>query len=77
MGKGSARVIQNSHMVDAETLRQRSGKKSRSAIRKWASAQGFRVFDGKDGPWTTLEALNAALGVGSANDEAYDPNKVL
>ena len=70
-------MSQNSHMVDAETLRQRSGKKSRSAIRRWASAQGFRVFDGKDGPWTTIEAVNAALGVGSSNDEAYDPDKVL
>lgn len=70
-------MSQNQPTVDAATLRQRSGLKNRSAIRKWASKQGFRVFDGKDGPWTTQDALNAALGVGSANDEAYDPDKVL
>lgn len=67
----------NAHIVDAETLRRLSGKQNRSAVRRWASQQGIRVLDGKDGPWTTQEALNAALGVGSANDDAYNPEKVL
>ena len=70
-------MSQTPHIVDAQMLRQLSGKHSRSAVRRWASAQGIRVLDGKDGPWTTQEALNAALGVGSSNDEAYDPDKVL
>jgi len=70
-------VSQTPHIVDAQMLRQLSGKHNRSAVRRWASAQGIRVLDGKDGLWTTQEALNAALGVGSSNDEAYDPDKVL
>jgi len=70
-------VSKNPQVVDAATLRQLSGKHNRSAVRRWASAQGIRVLDGKDGPWTTQEALNAALGVGSSNDETYDPDKVL
>lgn len=70
-------MSQNPRVVDAATLRQLSGKHNRSAVRRWASQQGIRVLDGKDGPWTTQDALNAALGVGSANDEAYDPDKVL
>ena len=65
------------HLVEAKELQARSGLTNPSAIKRWASRQGFRVFDGADGPWTTLEALNAALGVGSANDEAYDPDRVL
>jgi len=70
-------MSQTPHIVDADMLRRLSGKHNRSAVRRWASAQGIRVLDGKDGPWTTQEALNAALGVGSSNDETYDPDKVL
>jgi hypothetical protein len=70
-------VSANPHIVDAVQLRSLSGKRTASAVRRWASAQGIRVRDGKDGPWTTVEALNAALGVDSANDEAYDPERVL
>lgn len=67
----------NPHIVDASQLRERSGKRNASAVRRWASRQGIRVFDGKDGPWTTLEALNKALGVSSANDDYYTPEQVL
>lgn len=70
-------MSQNPAIVDAEQLRQLSGKHNRSAVRRWASRQGIRVLDGKDGPWTTREAVNAALGVGSSNDSAYDPDRVL
>lgn len=70
-------MSENAPIVEAAELRARSGLKNPSAVRRWASRQGFRVFDGKDGPWTTLAALNAALGVGSANDDAYKPDQVL
>jgi len=35
--------------------------------------QGIKVFDGKDGPWTTLELVNAAGGLSatSANGDFY------
>lgn len=67
----------NPSIVGADELRQRSGKHNASAIRRWASQQGIRVFDGKDGPWTTLEALNKALGVSSANESPYSADQVL
>jgi hypothetical protein len=70
-------VSEHAPIVDAATLRRISGKRNASAVRRWASAQGVRVLDGKDGPWTTLDALNAALGVGSANDDTYKPDQVL
>lgn len=39
--------------------------------------QGVRVFEGKDGIWTTVELVNAAGGIvpASAND-AYSPDMV-
>lgn len=54
---------QPSHIIDADHLRKISGKKSVAAIRRWASRQGIRCGEGAAGPWTTLEALNFALGV--------------
>jgi hypothetical protein len=65
------------NIVNADVLRAKSGKRNASAVRRWASRQGIRVFDGEDGPWTTLEALNKALGVSSANEPAYRADEVL
>lgn len=66
----------NPHIVDPDTLRKLSGKRSRSAIRKWATKQGIRVLDGENGLWTTAEALNDALGVRSRIDRAYSPEDI-
>lgn len=66
----------NPHIVDAATLRKLSGKRSAAAVRKWASRQGIRTLDGAEGPWTTQEAVNRALGVGSANDPQYRPDDI-
>lgn len=61
------------HIIDADNLRKLSGKKSVAAIRRWASRQGIRCGDGATGPWTTLEALNFALGVptSTAANDSY------
>lgn len=67
----------NPHIVDAFQLRELSGKRTPSAVRKWATRQGIKVLDGEDGPWSTTEAVNAALGVASANDGAYRPDEVF
>lgn len=67
----------NPHVVDFDQLRELSGKRSRASIRRWASEHGIRVLDGDNGPWTTIEAINKGLGVSSANEEPYDPAKVL
>lgn len=54
---------QPTHIIGADDLRKLSGKKSGAAIRRWATQQGIRCGEGAAGPWTTLEALNSALGV--------------
>lgn len=70
-------MIPNPHILDAELLRKLSGKRTAAAVRKWAKARGVRVLDGDDGPFTTIEAVNRALGVGSsANDPAYRPEDI-
>lgn len=42
-------------------------------------AQGIRVFDGKDGPWTTLELINAAGGLQApvAQSDTYRPEDLI
>jgi hypothetical protein len=60
------------HIVAPEVLRKLSGKRTESAVRRWASRQGIPVKEGANGPWTTIQALNASLGIkGAGNHEAY------
>lgn len=67
----------NHHIIDAAELRRLSGLSQPAALKRWASNQGIPLADGADGPWTTLEAINKALGVSSAaNDRTYSADIV-
>jgi hypothetical protein len=58
----------------------RPGKRpTRRTVEAWARANGLQYrYDGAGGIWTTVEALNAALGLaGASNDQAYKPDDVL
>ncbi|KOO80395.1 hypothetical protein ACUDCE_19460 [Stenotrophomonas pavanii] len=54
------------------------GKRPRLAtVIRWASECGIRfLYDGSGGIWTTMDALNEALGLVGATPhlEPYDPN---
>jgi hypothetical protein len=65
-------VSTNLYVVDADQLRELSGKRNASAIRKWASSQGFRVLNGR-----AMDAINAALCVKPTHEDAYYPETVL
>lgn len=44
---------------------------------RWANGCGIRfMYDGSGGIWTTMDALNEALGLAGATPhlEPYDPN---
>ena len=64
---------------DLQQLCQPDKKPRLATVEKWARAQGVRFrYDGRGGIWTTLDALNAALGIKAANDsEKYDANQVM
>jgi hypothetical protein len=65
----------NPNIIQACQLRQLSGKHTSSAVRRWASERGIRVLEGKEGPWTTVDAINFALGINhTANDKSYGPD---
>lgn len=67
----------NENIVTAKQLRALSGLNQFGAISRWASEQGFRVLYGKDGPWATLQAINAALGVGPAEERKLRPEDII
>lgn len=50
-----------------------------AAVERWAKAQGLRYgYDGKGGIWTTVDALNTALGIRAANDSGqYLPDEIV
>lgn len=69
------------HIIPFPDLQKLSGKRQRAAVERWCAREGIRVFHGVEGVWTTLDALNAALGVAvapSANDspDTLDPSLV-
>ncbi|WP_329766009.1 hypothetical protein [Stenotrophomonas geniculata] len=51
----------------------RPGERPRLAtVEAWARREGIRYkYDGKGGIWTTAAAMNAALGLQLASNDAY------
>ena len=62
---------------DLQELCQPGAHPRLATVERWARAQGVRYrYDGKGGIWTTVDALNAALGVVAANEDAY-PTEIM
>lgn len=60
-------------VLTAEDLVSATGYKRPADIERCLRDQGIRYFAGKDGPWTTIEMINAAGGVKkSSNDGMYE-----
>lgn len=51
-----------SHILDFNDLRRITGHERPSDVSRCLRRQGVYVFDGRNGPYTTLELLNAAGG---------------
>lgn len=67
------------HLIQFDELQQVTGYTRQADVERCLKRQGVRFFYGRHGIWTTLESLNAALGVKVANDESgpYSPEEVL
>lgn len=64
---------------DLQDLCQPGKRPRRSKVEAWAKRQGLCYkYDADGGIWTTIDALNTALGLKPANnDDNYDPDKVF
>jgi hypothetical protein len=63
----------SSEILTFDALREisRLGPRARlSSMERWARTNGIRYkYDGRGGIWTTVAAMNAAVGVTSNNDQ--------
>jgi len=49
-----------------------------AGVIKWAESQGIPYkYDAKGGVWTTMDALNFALGLREAESKPYSPDEVF
>jgi hypothetical protein len=55
--------------VEPQALRALTGYRSPAAVERWCQRHGVRYFPSRNGPWTTIAALNAALGIGEPPPE--------
>jgi hypothetical protein len=59
-------------VLEFDDLQRLSGQSQPAAVERWAEQNGVPFKRSRRGIWTTLDALNAALGVvpAAANDES-------
>ena len=55
-------------IVEFDDLKRLSGFDRRADVERWAESAGVPVKPCRGGVWTTLDALNRALGIAAAND---------
>jgi hypothetical protein len=53
-------------------LRKISGLHQPAAIERWMRREGIAFKSSANGPWTTIDAVNAALGAGAATTATDD-----
>lgn len=59
--------------ADLRAMCKPGGNPTLATVERWLTRQGIRYhYDGEGGVWTTLDAINAALGIGGKL-EAYRP----
>jgi hypothetical protein len=57
-------------VLEFPDLQKLSGFDRRADVERWAKDNGVPVKGCRGGVWTTLDALNKALGIVAANDDA-------
>lgn len=57
-------------VLEFPDLQKLSGFDRRADVERWAKDNGVPVKACRGGVWTTLAALNRALGISAANDDA-------
>ena len=66
-------------LVSTEELLAVTNFENVGPMKKKLEKQGIKLFDGKDGPWTTLDLINAAGGIKSesSNDTEFYPDDIV
>lgn len=58
-------------MLTFDDLKRITGYRRRADVERTLQQQGIRLFRGRAGPWTTVDLVNQAGGIGQAPQEQY------
>lgn len=65
----------SARIIEFAELQRLTGYQRQADVARCLRDQGIRFACGRDGIWTTIDAVNAALGIvpKARNDGTYDP----
>ncbi|SFI44036.1 hypothetical protein SAMN05216602_1486 [Pseudomonas argentinensis] len=58
-------------MLTFDDLKRITGYRRRADVERTLQQQGIRLFRGRAGPWTTVDLVNQAGGIGQVSKEQY------
>lgn len=65
-------------VLSCEDLKQITGYQRAGDVARCLRDQGVRVFNGRSGPWTTIDLINQAGGLRHGHDDDdLDPRQVI
>ncbi|MBD9653544.1 hypothetical protein IB239_01800 [Pseudomonas sp. PDM12] len=60
-----------SNVLTFQDLQRITGYGRRADVERTLKEQGIRLFRGRSGPWTTVDLVNLAGGIGQPTKEQY------
>lgn len=70
--------MNSSPVLSCDDLRTITGYQRQSDVARCLREQGVKVFNGRSGPWTTIDLINQAGGlIQGANEEEIDPKRII
>ena len=70
--------MSNATVLSCEDLKKITGYQRPGDVARCLREQGVQVFNGKSGPWTTIDLINKAGGLmPAASNEPIDPAEIL
>ncbi|MBY5969886.1 DUF4224 domain-containing protein [Halomonas denitrificans] len=70
--------MNTSTVLSCEDLKQITGYQRPGDVARCLREQGVRVFNGRSGPWTTIDLINQAGGmVQQGNEDDIDPRQII
>jgi len=70
--------MSNAAVLSCEDLKEITGYQRPADVARCLREQGVRVFNGRSGPWTTIDLINQAGGITPAsNSSIMDPADII
>lgn len=72
-------IEQPDWLINLKALKEMTGHGTVTGVEQWLKANNVRYLHGKKGPFTTRDALHAAMGLSSNNTQpiAQKPDEII